>query len=59
MKHYDIKTAHLCDTAKKGEIRFEYCPTSDMPADILTKALSRTKFIALRQRLVNTLTLAE
>jgi hypothetical protein len=59
MKHYDIKTAHLRDTAKKGEIKFKYCPTTEMPADILTKALSRSKFIALRQRLVNTLTLAE
>jgi hypothetical protein len=59
MKHYNIKTAHLQDMAKKGKIKFKYCLMMEMPTDILTKALSRSKFIALHQHLVNTLTLAK
>jgi hypothetical protein len=49
MKHYNIKVAHVCDMATKGVVHFEYCPTNLMPADILMKALSKAKFMTMRQ----------
>ena len=39
MKHYNIKLTHLHDTTACGHICYAYCPTNDMLADILTKAL--------------------
>lgn len=51
MKHYDIKLAHLRDTTSRGQVRYGYCPTDDMPADVLTKALGRVKLVHHRQRM--------
>jgi hypothetical protein len=58
MKHYEIKVAHLRDSAKKALVRFEYCSTNAMPADALTKALGRVKFVDHRDRLKLTLPLS-
>ena len=38
-KHIDIKYHHIRDEVKRGEVDLEYCETSIMLADILTKAL--------------------
>ena len=38
-KHIDIKYHHIRDEVKRGEVELEYCETSIMLADILTKAL--------------------
>ena len=43
MKHYSIKVAHLCDTAKTGQVRYDYCLTHEMPADTLSKRLGRVE----------------
>jgi len=59
MKHYSIKVAHMRDNAKKGAVRFEHCPTAEMPADALTKALAKTKFTYHRHRFVCPLPLVE
>ncbi|KAG2962676.1 hypothetical protein PC121_g23921 [Phytophthora cactorum] len=38
-KHSDIKYYHIRDEVKRGEVKLEYCETSVMLADIMTKAL--------------------
>ncbi|KAG3046761.1 hypothetical protein PI125_g26935 [Phytophthora idaei] len=38
-KHIDIKYHHIRDEVKRGEVKLEYCETSAMLADIMTKAL--------------------
>ena len=38
-KHIDIKYHHIRDEVKRGEVELQYCETSIMLADILTKAL--------------------
>jgi hypothetical protein len=48
MKHYEIKVAHLHNSAKNELISYHYCATNDMPANVLTKPLGRIKFIEMR-----------
>ena len=38
-KHTDIKYRHIRDQVERGEVCLEYCETSIMLADIMTKAL--------------------
>ena len=38
-KHIDIKYHHIRDEVKRGEVTLEYCETTEMLADIMTKAL--------------------
>lgn len=38
-KHIDIEYHHIRDEAKCGEVEVDYCETSLILADILTKAL--------------------
>ena len=38
-KHIDMKYHHIRDEIKRGEVKVDYCETSVMLADILTKAL--------------------
>jgi hypothetical protein len=47
-KHFDIKVQHLHETVATGIIDVEYCPTDQMIADMLTKALSRLKLHHLK-----------
>ena len=42
-KHIDIKYHFVRDSYQKGLIELVYIPTSEMVADILTKALPREK----------------
>jgi hypothetical protein len=57
MKHYNIKLAHLCNSIKLTKIAVHYCPTRDMAADLLTKALRHIKVVHLRPLLGLTLPL--
>jgi hypothetical protein len=43
MKHLDVRYYWLRDEVEKKTISVSYCPTDQMPADILTKALTRDK----------------
>jgi hypothetical protein len=43
MKHYNIKLAHLHDSIKHTKISVHYCPTHNMVANLLTKALRQIK----------------
>jgi hypothetical protein len=38
-KHIDMHYRFICQTVKQGVIALAYCPTEDMVADVLTKAL--------------------
>uniref|UniRef100_A0AAV1UCN5 Polyprotein n=2 Tax=Peronospora matthiolae TaxID=2874970 RepID=A0AAV1UCN5_9STRA len=38
-KHIDIKYHHIRDEVKRGEVKLEYCETTLMLADIMTKGL--------------------
>ena len=47
-KHIDIRFHFLRDVVKRGDIKLEYCMTENMTADILTKSVSRNKFVKCR-----------
>lgn len=40
-KHIDVQHHFIREKLESGEICLEYCPTEDMVADVLTKALAR------------------
>ena len=42
-KYIDIRFHFICYIVKNGSIRLIYCPTDDMVADTLTKALPSAK----------------
>jgi len=42
-KHIEINVHVVRDLIKAGELTLQYCPTNDMKADILTKALGKIK----------------
>ena len=47
-KHIDIKVHFVRDNANKRTIELEYCQSTDMVADMLTKGLPRNTFDRLR-----------
>jgi hypothetical protein len=47
-KHIDIQYHFVRDVIKRGLISIYYCPTGDMPADMLTKALPAPQLAHLR-----------
>jgi hypothetical protein len=51
-KHYAVKLAYLRDLIGNGYVELHHHPSSDMPADMLTKAVGRTRVIELL-RLLN------
>lgn len=42
-KHIDIRFHFICYVVNKGKVTLTYCPTDEMTADILTKALPSMK----------------
>ena len=48
-KTVDVKFHALKDEWKKGSINLRYCPTTENPADLLTKALSRNELRRKRE----------
>ncbi len=51
LRHVDIQNMWLRQEFRKGKFFIEYLPTGRMPADGLTKALSRQKFEHFRNLL--------
>ena len=49
MKHLDLRYFWLRETVELGKINPEYIPTSEMPADLLTKALPRASVEKFRE----------
>lgn len=50
-KHIDVQHHFVRENVEKGVIRLEYCPTEDMLADVLTKALARERHERLIRRM--------
>ena len=50
-KHIDTRYHFILECVDDGRIEVEYIKTEDQLADLLTKALSRAKFVELRQKL--------
>ncbi len=42
-KHTDVQHHFVQEQVDNGEVRFEYCPTEHMVANVLTKALSKER----------------
>jgi hypothetical protein len=51
MKHLDLRTYWLRQEVDSGKIKVGHVPTTEMPADLLTKALSKPKVEYLRKML--------
>ena len=43
LKHLDLRFHWLCDASQSGMSAPNFCPTADMPADLLTKPLAKVK----------------
>ena len=52
-KHISVKYHFVRHAVKKGTIVIEYCPTEEMLADIMTKALSPSKFGSLASQILS------
>ena len=50
-KHFKIKLFFLREAQREGEVKLLYCRTEDQSADVLTKALPKSRFEALRNKL--------
>ena len=50
-KHIDIKYHHIRDEVKRGEVKLEYCETTAMLADIMTKGLPKRHVFCPRYRI--------
>ena len=40
-KHIDVQHHFICEKVEEEVIELRYCPTQEMVADVLTKALAR------------------
>ena len=47
-KHIDARYHFIRETVERGEVKVDYCPTEEMPADVLTKGMNgpRTRWMA-------------
>jgi hypothetical protein len=51
-RHFDIKYYYITDLIKRGLMKEEYCPLSDMIANFMTKLLVASKFDKLRNKIL-------
>jgi hypothetical protein len=50
-KHIEIKYHYIRDMVQKGAVKLQYVITDEQIADVLTKPLSRVKFVYFRDKL--------
>ena len=50
VKHIDIRHHFVQELVANGTIKLEYCPTTDMTADMITKDLTREQHCKLREK---------
>ena len=50
-KHIDIRGHFIMDCVQRGVVQLQYTPTGEQVADILTKALGKTKFVYFREKM--------
>ena len=51
-KHVDIKYHFVTETVERGDVTLKWIPTTEMQADIFTKALAAPIFLHLRAQLM-------
>eukprot|EP00253_Pinus_taeda_P032389 PITA_32389 len=51
LKHIDIRCHFVRDCVQHGAVQLRYTPIGEQVADILTKALGRTKFVYFREKM--------
>ena len=51
LNHIEIRYHYIRDMVQKGVVRLQYVATNKQVADVLTKPLSRTKFVYLKNKL--------
>ena len=51
-RHIEMKHFWIQDLVEKKELKLEYKPTSQLGADLMTKALGRVQFMNLRNQVV-------
>lgn len=52
LKHIDIKCHFICDMVQKGAMMLQYVSIDEQNVDIMTKPLSRAKFVYLTDKLL-------
>ena len=52
-RHFNIKYFYVTDLIGRDEVTVIYCPTDDMIADYMTKALTGSKFHYFRDLVMN------
>ena len=50
-KHIEIRYHYIRDMVQKGAVKLQYVATDEQIADVLTKPLSRVKFVYFRDKL--------
>eukprot|EP00253_Pinus_taeda_P036617 PITA_36617 len=50
-KHIDIRCYFIRDCVQRGAVQLRYTPTGEQVANILTKALGRTKFVYFKEKM--------
>ena len=50
-KHYNIKIKHTYNAIAQGLLTVTYCPTNELPTNLLMKALPQVRFNELKGRL--------
>ena len=51
-KYIDIRFHFLCDIVKRGDLELKYCSTENMTAHILSKPVSKNKFVKCQDEMV-------
>ena len=52
-KHIEIRYHFVRDRVLDGSVKLEYCPSEKNIADLLTKAINRKQFLALRDKIIS------
>ena len=50
-EHIDIRCHFIKDWVQRGVVQLQYTPTREQVADILTKALGKTKFVYFKEKM--------
>ncbi len=51
-RHFNIKYYHITDLIVRGLVNIEYCPTSEMIGDFMTKSMVGAKFNKFREQIL-------
>ena len=52
MRHIEMRYFYIHDNIRRGNLKIEYCPTSDMVADYMSKPLQGPLFSKFRRSIL-------